>query len=217
MLSYQRHARPALLVALTVGMMGLVGCQSLKTPKTLNPNPHQNAHTKSPETSDQVTDNTPSTATESLAFSISGKIGITTVSTTGKQANSAFYAWSQAGERFAIDLTGALGIGATNIRYNGQTATLISEQTGELSAENPEALLAKATGWQAPISVLPYWILGKTPKDSQATYDDTGKLTQASHGDWTAKFDYKTTALPERLRIDHTDGHRVVMTIAHQE
>ncbi len=152
-----------------------------------------------------------------MRFSITGKIGITTRSADGSnQGGSAFYGWSQDAERFSIDLTGALGLGATQIRYNGQTATLMSERTGLISAASPEELLTTATGWHAPISQLPYWIMGKSaPDDSERMTDKSNRLTDAKNGDWTAVFEYGQARTPERLRITHTDGHRVVMTINH--
>lgn len=150
-----------------------------------------------------------------LAFNITGKIGITTVTPDGKEANSAFYSWGQEDERFTIYLTGALGVGATTISYDGTTAKLISERTGEIVADSPELLLEKATGWQAPISQLPYWIVGQPAKDDHDSVFDNGKLTQSTNGDWTATLSYND-AIPNRLTINHVDGHRVVMTITHQ-
>ena len=159
---------------------------------------------------------TPPTADAPIRFSTTGKIGITTQTDAGAQGGSAFYAWAQEDDRFSIDLTGALGIGATEIRYDGRTATLNSERTGLISADSPEELLLSATGWQAPISQLPYWIVGRSaPSDSTQTYDAQNRLATAVNGAWTANFEYKGTQ-PNRLRITHTDGHRVVMTITHQ-
>lgn len=159
-------------------------------------------------------------AKDTLAFNITGKIGVTSVTETGHQAGSAFYAWGQDGERFAIDLTGALGLGATSIRFDGKTATLVSEQTGTLTADSPEALLKKATGWQAPISHLPYWVLGKNaPDDTNTTYDAKDRPMLADNGEWAVQFDYaqdKPSPYPFRLRINHQAGHRVVLTITHQ-
>lgn len=152
---------------------------------------------------------------EKISFAITGKIGITTQNTNGKQAGSAFYGWTQENERFAIDLTGVLGIGATQIRYDGRTATLISDK-GEITADSPEELLFKATGWHAPISQLPHWVMGKSATGDTNTSTNEGKLLQSTNGDWTATFEYpKNSSLPSRLIINHTDGHRVVMTIAH--
>ncbi|VEG12388.1 Outer-membrane lipoprotein lolB precursor [Moraxella cuniculi] len=160
---------------------------------------------------------TPQTADAPIQFAITGKIGIITLTQDGRQSGSAFYAWSQQGERFAMDLTGALGIGATEIRYDGTTATLSSERTGTITADSPEALLYNATGWQAPISQLPYWIVGRiSPSDSDSTQDATGRLVRAVNGAWVAEFSYNQTNLPTRLQITHADGHRVTLTIAHQ-
>lgn len=148
-------------------------------------------------------------------FNITGKIGITTISDNTKQAGSAFYAWGQDDKRFAIDLTGALGIGATHIRYDGKTATLHNEQ-GQISADNADELLTKATGWHAPISQLPYWVLGKSAPSDSDTQLDNGRLHQATNQNWTARFEYANDDnRPNRLVITHTDGHRVVMTINH--
>lgn len=151
-----------------------------------------------------------------MRFDVTGKIGVTTKTTDGVQAGSAFYTWGQDGERFGIELTGALGVGATSISFDGQTATLKSERTGVITADTPENLLFRATGWQAPISQLPFWVLGRVaPDDDASTYTD-GRLARSTHGDWQADFEYpKQANYPSRLSIVHTDGHKVVMTITH--
>ncbi|WP_114800827.1 lipoprotein insertase outer membrane protein LolB [Moraxella canis] len=171
----------------------------------------------STQSSTQTPITTLPTADTPLKFAITGKIGVVTATPKGRQAGSAFYAWAQEDNRFSIDLTGALGIGATQIRYNGTTATLDSERTGTMTADTPEALLLTATGWQAPISQLPHWILGRSaPDDSVADYDSSGRLVHAANGAWRAQFDYDKSALPSRLRITHTDQHSVTMTMVHQ-
>ncbi|MGM8897005.1 MULTISPECIES: lipoprotein insertase outer membrane protein LolB [unclassified Psychrobacter] len=155
-------------------------------------------------------------------FNITGKIGVTmpanSATNTGAQGGSAFYAWGQQNERFAIELIGALGIGKTNIEYDGQTATLVSEKTGTLTADNPETLLQKATGWQAPISQMPYWISGRSaPSDSAPQLDAQGRLISSVNGQWTASFTYKgTDKLPVKISAVQPKGHKVIMTINHQ-
>lgn len=159
---------------------------------------------------------TPIAKEDVIAFNINGKIGITSVTPTGKVANSAFYAWSQQDKRFGINLTGVLGIGATQISFDGTKASLSNDQI-KLEAPSPNELLLKTTGWHAPIDTLPHWIMGKPAKGDVNSVFDNGKLSQSQNGDWTAVFDYPaSTALPNRLRITHTDGHRVVLTINHQ-
>ena len=152
---------------------------------------------------------------EHLAFSITGKIGITTQTQHGKEASSAFYTWSQEDDRFGINLTGALGIGAADLSFNGKTAKLISERTGEISATSPEELLQKATGLNAPISYFRFWIIGKPAPNDTNKQMENGRLISSENGDWTAKFYYQNSVYPNRLIITHADGHRLVMTINH--
>lgn len=153
--------------------------------------------------------------TQAIAFNISGKIGITTQTADGKTGGSAFYGWKQEGERFAINLTGAFGVGATQIRYDGVKATLTTDKA-QIEADNPNDLLLKATGWHAPIDKLPYWVMGRTADNDSDSIFEHGKLTQSKNGDWTAFFDYQNN-LPSRISMMHTDGHKATIIINHQK
>ena len=195
-------AKLAIISATTAMLVLISGCQSLQ---------NKSATTKPVATIQaQKLDN----------FNITGKIGVTmpaTDSASNTQGGSAFYAWGQENARFAIELIGALGIGKTNIEYDGQTATLISEKTGTLTADNPETLLQKATGWQAPISQMPYWISGRSaPSDTAPQLDAQKRLISSLNGDWTASFTYKgSDKLPSKISAVQPAGYKVVMTINH--
>lgn len=196
----------ALLTAMATAIAITSGCQSLKTGNAAaQPTPIQGQNTAQPQKLE--------------SFNITGKIGVTTPANdnTGTQGGSAFYAWGQENERFAIELIGALGIGKTNIEYNGQTATLVSEKTGTLTADNPETLLKRATGWQAPISQMPYWISGRpAPSDSEPKLDAQNRLVSSVNGDWRASFTYSgADKLPNKISAIQAQGHKVVMTINH--
>ncbi len=197
----------ALFAAVTTALVITSGCQSLKTANATN----QPSATLQGQNAEQPQ--------KLESFNITGKIGVTMPAndTTGTQGGSAFYAWGQQNDRFAIELIGALGIGKTNIEYNGQTATLVSEKTGTLTADNPETLLKKATGWQAPISQMPYWISGRpAPSDSAPQLDDQNRLISSVNGDWSASFAYKgTDKLPSKISAVQPQGNKVVMTINH--
>lgn len=197
----------ALFAAVTTALVITSGCQSLKTANATN----------QPSTTLQGQNAEPPQKLEN--FNITGKIGVTMPAndTTGTQGGSAFYAWRQQNDRFAIELIGALGIGKTNIEYNGQTATLVSEKTGTLTADDPETLLKKATGWQAPISQMPYWISGRpAPSDSAPQLDDQNRLISSVNGEWTASFTYKgSDKLPNKISAVLPQGNKVVMTINH--
>ncbi len=198
--SHNKSTKFAAFAALSTALALTSGCQSLQSANaTSNPTSMIQA---------QKLDN----------FNITGKIGVTTPANGETQGGSAFYAWGQQNERFAIELIGALGIGKTNISYDGNTATLVSEKTGTLTADNPETLLQKATGWQAPISQMPYWISGRSaPSDSAPQTDEQGRLISSVNGPWTANFTYKGAAkLPSKISALQQQGHKVVMTIDHQ-
>lgn len=188
-------------------ILALSGCQAVRA----KPQP---IVAQTPTINTTATGTQPTTATQTALpqkFTINGKIGLT----TPKQAGSAFYVWSQNAEAFGIELSGALNAGQTNISYDGQTATLTNDK-GTLTADNPEELLFKATGWQAPISQLPYWIMGQpAPSDSNNAHDNSNRLTTAYNGDWAATFDYASASesRPNRITMRHPDGYKVVLTI----
>lgn len=204
LISSYKPNKLALFTAMTAAIAITSGCQSLKTGSTAT----------------QSTTMQGQNAPQKLeSFKITGKIGVTTAAndTTGTQGGSAFYAWGQENDRFAIELIGALGIGKTNIEYNGQTATLVSEKTGTLTADDPETLLKKATGWQAPISQMPYWISGRpAPSDSAPQMDAQNRLISSVNGDWRASFTYSgADKLPNKITAVQPQGNKVVMTINH--
>lgn len=174
----------------------LTACQSLQPP----PLPSVTVITSHSVPTDARID-TRITKTPPIHFSITGKIGVR----TPKQSGSAFYAWSQEGERFAIDLTGALGIGLTHIEGIPGHVSLQSAKTGYIEASTPEELLRRATGWQAPISYLPHWITGQ-PVDSTSliTRDVQQRLLTLREGGWDVVFHYDDP-------ISHQYPHRLVI------
>ena len=211
----QLPSYPAIAVA-ALTLLTVTGCQTVRT-QTPKPvvTPNTSITSTTAVTPTQTTAPVVSTATPTAieSFEINGKIGIT----TPQQAGSAFYTWGQNGKSFAINLAGALNAGQTDISYNGQTATLTNDK-GTLTADNPEELLFKATKWQAPISQLPYWIMGQAaPSDAGNQTDAQKRLATAKNGDWLAEFAYSSNKerLPNRITMRHPQGYKVVMTINH--
>ncbi len=174
----------------------LFGCQSVpKAPSLNTPIEEHTSHT-----------------TTQPKFQITGKIGVR----TPQQNGSAFYGWTQVGDSFAIDITGAMGIGQTTIRGKAGHVTLTSSKTGVLQAETPEELLYKATGWEAPITYLIAWINAQ-PADVQAHIekDEQGRIAQLNEGGWSATLSYnQQEKLPNKLiLIDDAAQNRVTLTI----
>jgi outer membrane lipoprotein LolB len=194
----------------------LTACQSLHPPQLPNI-----PTTTLPTTSKDATD----AMSQPIRFSITGKIGVR----TQKQTGSAFYAWSQDDERFAIDLTGALGIGQTHIEGIPNHVSLQSAKTGYLEASTPEELLQRATGWQAPISYLPHWINGVPVNlTSPVTRDALHRILTLDEGGWHVIFNYddqNPSQYPNRLIMNQiarpevasanetAPNNRVILTI----
>lgn len=146
------------------------------------------------------------------SFNINGKLGFN----GPKGGGSALYTWAQTGATFDIELTAPLGMGQTQIRYDGTTATLTDGKRVR-QADSPEALLRHMMGFQAPISQLAFWIMAQpAPSDSNAERDTQQRLTRATNGDWQATFGYTmpNATLPDRLVMNHPSGYKVVMTIS---
>jgi outer membrane lipoprotein LolB len=194
----------------------LTACQSLHPPQLPN--------IPTTTLSTPLTDAT-ITVPPPIRFSITGKIGVR----TPKQSGSAFYAWSQDDERFAIDLTGALGIGQTHIEGIPNHVSLQSAKTGLIEASTPEELLQRATGWQAPISYLPHWINGEPVNlTSSMTRDPQHRLLTLNEGSWDVTFNYNDhshSKYPDRLVMNQiaepkpesakatAPNNRVILTI----
>ncbi len=193
--SFSQRPVPSWLFLLPV-LAALSGCQSMLRQTQPVPTP-------------------PAAATPEHVFALTGKIG---VSTPG-QSGSAFFAWSQQDERFAIELTGALGLGQTRIEGVPGRYTLRSSRSGTVTAASPEFLLEQATGWQAPISQLRHWIMGQPAHPSSAVQRDAQqRLTAVTEQGWSARFDYADdqARLPSRLVMTQplpAGQRRVVVSI----
>lgn len=132
-------------------------------------------------------------------FSLQGKIGVR----TPQQSGSAFFTWAQQQDEFDIELTGILGVGKTQIQGKPGEVTLNSAKTGLISATTPEELLEKATGWQAPIMHLTYWVQAKpATQNAQIIKDENNRLKQLIEDGWTVDFSYNDAQmLPNKLLL----------------
>ncbi|EPG37131.1 lipoprotein insertase outer membrane protein LolB [Acinetobacter colistiniresistens] len=148
-------------------------------------------------------------------FSLQGKIGVR----TPQQSGSAFFTWVQQQQQFDIELTGILGVGKTQIEGRSGQVTLNSAKTGLITAETPEELLEKATGWQAPIMHLAYWVQAKpATQNAQISKDENNRLKQLIEDGWTVDFSYNDAQnLPNKLLLKQAlaDGkeNRITMVI----
>lgn len=192
-LKMKKKPKQSIYTVLLSGLI-LTGCQHMQKAPELNDAP--------PLTSSQ----------HQQEFQITGKIGVR----TPQQNGSAFYGWTQQGDHFAIDLTGAMGIGQTSIRGVPGNVTLTSSKTGTLQADTPEELLFKATQWEAPITYLVAWINAQPAQpNASIQHDEQMRLSSIKEGGWQATLSYKDAEkLPNKLiLIDDAAQNRVTLTI----
>ena len=176
----------------------MTGCQSLKPVENIAPTPI-----------------TPSLTTPENEFALQGKIGVK----TPKQSGSAFFTWTQHAEKFEIQLTGILGIGKTIIEGDANQVTLNSSKTGEITADSPEELLERATGWIAPIRHIVSWVQARpATTDAQINKDDFQRINQIQEDGWDVTLSYTDQAtLPNKLilkqQLEGGKENRITMVI----
>lgn len=180
------------ILSSSIGAVALTGCQSIAT------KPPVASATQSPN-----------------QFSLQGKIGVK----SPQQSGSAFFVWEQNEDQFDIELSGILGIGKTQISGQPGQVSLNSAKTGLITAETPEELLERATGWQAPITHLIHWIQAKPATlQAQLEKDQQQRITQINEDSWNIQLSYNDTAqLPNRLilqqQLESGKENRITMVI----
>ncbi|WP_288416377.1 lipoprotein insertase outer membrane protein LolB [uncultured Acinetobacter sp.] len=130
-------------------------------------------------------------------FDLQGKIGVR----TPKQSGSAFFTWSQHQDQFDIELSGILGVGKTQITGKPGQVSLNSAKTGLITAQTPEELLQRATGWQAPITHLVNWVQARpATMSAKTTQDQNGRVTNIVEDGWDVSLSYNDQRkLPNKL------------------
>jgi outer membrane lipoprotein LolB len=134
---------------------------------------------------------------------------------------SGSFDWKNTGDNYSIRFFGPMGLGSAWLIKTGKTVTFESEKDGKRSADSAEQLMAKALGWQIPITELQHWIKGvaapQAPVQQQLT-DPQGDLIQLQQLGWQIEYSQYQQIngwrLPGKL-IARRDPVKVVMVIKH--
>ena len=203
-----RHIQQIIFTLTATATLTFAGCQQVVKPTPTTPT------VEAP--SEVTTESTPAVQQKpSDQFNLQGKIGVR----TPKQSGSAFYTWSQDKEDFNIQLNGILGIGKTIIEGKSGEVTLNSSKTGLITAQNPEELLEKATGWVAPITHIVNWVQAyPATENAQIQRDASNRIFQLVEDGWTVDFSYNDKAtLPNKLilkqQLENDQENRITMVI----
>lgn len=132
---------------------------------------------------------------------------------------SANFDWWQTGQRYRIRLRGPFGQGAVELHGDAQGVWLKRKDQAPVYAHDADALLARETGWQLPVSGLGAWLRGlpdTTPPVTSLDWDSAGQLTQLQQSGWQIDYRrYRTVGerqLPDKLQLVR-DGLRVKVVV----
>jgi outer membrane lipoprotein LolB len=118
--------------------------------------------------------------------------------------------WIQDGGDYRLRVMAPLSRGSVEISGSESGVMLRTGENEEVYAENPEALLAEALGWQLPLSGLAWWIRGLPGPHSRPermTLDEFGRLSVLRQDGWNVLLERYTSAggydLPGRLTLEN--------------
>ncbi|WP_252178968.1 lipoprotein insertase outer membrane protein LolB [Endozoicomonas sp. 4G] len=114
--------------------------------------------------------------------------------------------WQQNKERYLIYLDGPLGQSVAKI--NGQPGSVELEASGKrYRDQNPEKLLFELTGWDLPVSLLRYWVMGLPSPGSRASIrlNNQGYPELMTQQGWQVEYlqykDFSGITLPARIKV----------------
>lgn len=143
------------------------------------------------------------------SWRLKGRIGIVAENDSG----SASLFWEQHGENYSLKIVGPFGRGSLIVEGSQGGVTMRTGEGEIYTAQSPEELIWRHTGWFIPVRDLQYWVLGlpaeaRSPEDYQL--DARGRLIRLDSGSWTVDyFGYQSVGknagveLPDKLRLDN--------------
>jgi len=141
---------------------------------------------------------------------------------TEDQSESAQLLWRQQDQDSHLNLTGPLGVNATEVRSNGERIELIQgEDVRSFDITNPEVVKLN-TGWDLPLQSLPYWLKGLPSPHLEVQLleldPQRGLLRKLRQNDWQISYqaygDFGAYTMPTRLRIER--GTTTVKILLHE-
>ena len=154
-------------------------------------------------------------------WKMSGKVGV--VAPGINQAANII--WDRASDISSLKLYGPLGVGAVEIVYDDESATLSDSKGNEKSGDTPEELLFEVLGWQVPFNALRYWLRAVPQPDYAYDYRlnaETQHLSELRQRGWHLYFSKYSLGggdkkvLPKKIIAKKkllVDGEEVEVTI----
>lgn len=135
-------------------------------------------------------------------WSASGKMGLR----VNNKGGALTFQWHEQQDKYDVEVSGPLGQGQAQMHGDAMGVTLVSAETGEIHADQPEDLLERYLGVRAPFSALRGWLHGQpTSGNADTQVDDNGLLKQLQEQNWTVSYsDYQLQGqlyLPSRIDV----------------
>ncbi len=151
------------------------------------------------------------------AWELSGRIAVK----SGNVGGQGRLQWQQSGDAARLRLSGPLGSGAIELRWDSGQVVL-TDRKGEVAVAyaGPDAVeqfLDQQLGWRFPAVHLRYWVLGVPDPDSHARqiFDQDGWLIQIDQDGWQIGYSefrkYAGQWIPHRISIE--DEHARVKLV----
>lgn len=127
--------------------------------------------------------------------------------------------WEQDGERYLIHFTPPVGQKGYALRGDESGVFLLTPENEILYAEDPEALMQEAIGWQVSVNALGHWVRGLTSPEMEIhekRLDRQGRIITVRQADWLINFKRYTRidglALPEKISM-HNGELKLTLSI----
>lgn len=144
------------------------------------------------------------------AWELQGRIAVR----AGDDGWHASLKWRQRGASYQADLSGPLGQGALRLRGDDSGVTLESADGERDQSTDADALLARHTGWNLPVSGMRYWVLGLEAPGSEARWerDANGRPQRLLQDGWVIRYtDFQEQPgmgqLPRRIEMEREGLH----------
>lgn len=115
--------------------------------------------------------------------------------------------WRQQADESAVRLRGPLGVGALQLRYDGQALTVQTADGQSLGGAPAEERLRESLGFDAPLASLAYWLRGcdDPANAAETTLDDQQRLATLKQRGWELRYDsyerHGALWLPQRITL----------------
>lgn len=123
-------------------------------------------------------------------------------------AMSASMSWEQNADHYELRLSGPFGQGALRIDGGPGAVRLRTADGRTAHATTPEELVSQELGWEVPVSVLQYWILGRPDPGlavEQMDLNGDGSVQRLLQSGWDVKYlEYGEVSggfLPRRVEV----------------